>query len=238
MNDIFSRTRMLVGDAAIQRLNMSRVILFGVGGVGSFAAEALARAGVGGIALVDNDLVTVTNINRQLVALHSTLGRKKIDVMAERIRDINPEAEAERYDIFLSAETLGMFDFSKYDYVLDAIDTVSAKLLLADCCDKTGTPIISAMGTGNKIDPAKLTVGDIFETSGDPLARIMRRELKKLGVQKLKVVYSLEEPRKPVCEAEKTAGRRSTPASISFVPPAAGMILAGEAIKDLIRDLL
>lgn len=238
MNDIFSRTRMLVGDAAVQRLNMSRVILFGVGGVGSFAAEALARAGVGGIALVDNDLVTVTNINRQLVALHSTLGRKKIDVMAERIRDINPEAETERHDIFFSAETLGMFDFSKYDYVLDAIDTVSAKLLLADCCRKTGTPLISAMGTGNKIDPAKLAVGDIFETSGDPLARIMRRELKKLGVQKLKVVYSLEEPRKPVHEAEKTAGRRSTPASISFVPPAAGMILAGEAIKDLIRDLL
>lgn len=238
MNDIFLRTRMLVGDDAVKRLIMSRVLLFGVGGVGSFAAEALARAGVGGIALVDNDLVAATNINRQLVALHSTLGRKKVDVMAARIHDINPEAVIEKYDVFLSAETLGMFDFSKYDYVLDAIDTVSAKLLLADSCNRTGTPLISAMGTGNKIDPAKLTVGDIFDTSGDPLARIMRRELRKLGLKKLKVVYSLEGPRKPILEADKPDGRRSTPASISFVPPVAGMILAGEAIKDIISDLL
>lgn len=238
MIDIFYRTRMLLGDAAVQRLRVAHVILFGVGGVGSFAAEALARAGVGGITLVDNDQVALTNINRQLIALQSTLGRKKVDVMAERIRDINPEAASDGHDLFLSAETIGTFDFSQYDYVLDAIDTVSAKLLLADNCYRSEIPLISSMGTGNKIDPTKLTVGDIFETSCDPLARIMRRGLRKLGIEKLKVVYSTEEPRKPVFEPDEITGRRCAPASISFVPPVAGMILAGEAIKDLISDLL
>lgn len=238
MPDQFSRTRMLLGDAAIERLKNARVILFGGGGVGSFAAEALARAGIGKIALVDNDIVGLTNLNRQLIALHSTLGRKKVDVMKERIRDINPMAEVKTFDVFLSAETAEVFDFAEYDYVLDAVDTVSAKLILADLCRKSGTPMISSMGTGNKLDPTQLYITDIFKTSGDPLARIMRRELKKLGVKKLKVVCSKEEPRKPASEPEETTTRRSIPASISFVPPAAGMILAGECIRDLVKDLI
>lgn len=238
MPDQYSRTRMLLGDTAIERLKKARVILFGVGGVGSFAAEALARAGIGTLELVDNDDVGVTNLNRQLVALHSTIGKKKVDVMKARILDINPNAAVTAHNIFLSAETADRFDFSAYDYVLDAIDTVSAKLILADLCHKAGTPIISSMGTGNKLDPTQLYVTDITKTSGDPLARIMRRELKKLGIPKLKVVCSKEEPRKLASELEEVTTRRSVPASISFVPPAAGMILAGECIKDLIRDLL
>jgi tRNA A37 threonylcarbamoyladenosine dehydratase len=229
---------MLLGDEAIKRLQTSRVILFGVGGVGSFAAEALARAGIGRIALVDNDVVGLTNLNRQLVALHSTLGRKKVDVMQERIRDINPLAEVTAFDVFLSAETAEYFDFGEYDYVLDAIDTVSAKLILADLCRKSGTPLISSMGTGNKLDPTQLYITDLFKTSGDPLARVMRRELKKLGISQMKVVCSKEDPRQPLSVPEETSSRRSLPASISFVPPAAGMMLAGECIKDLVRDLL
>jgi tRNA A37 threonylcarbamoyladenosine dehydratase len=229
---------MLLGDEAIKKLKNARVILFGVGGVGSFAAEALARAGVGHIELVDNDVVGLTNLNRQLVALHSTLDRKKVDVMKDRILDINPEAAVIAHDVFLSAETAERFDFNHYDYVLDAIDTVSAKLILADLCHKAETSLISSMGTGNKLDPTQLYVADIFKTSGDPLARIMRHELKKLGIAKLKVVCSKEEPRKLVSELEEATSRRSIPASISFVPPVAGMILAGECIKDLIRDLI
>jgi tRNA A37 threonylcarbamoyladenosine dehydratase len=238
MADQFQRTRMLLGDEAINRLKQSRVILFGVGGVGGGAAEALARAGVGHIELVDNDTVSLTNLNRQLVALHSTVGRKKTEVMAERIRDINPDAEVVTHDVFYTADTADLFDLTHYDYVLDAIDTVSAKLILADLCYKSGTKLISSMGTGNKIDPTKLTVSDINKTSGDPLARVMRRELKKRGIPKLKVVYSLEEPRTPVMEAGEQTTKRAVPASISFVPPVAGMIMAGEAIKDLIRDLI
>jgi tRNA A37 threonylcarbamoyladenosine dehydratase len=229
---------MLLGDEAIKRLKNARVILFGVGGVGSFAAEALARAGIGRLELVDNDVVGLTNLNRQLVALHSTVGQKKVDVMKARVLDINPEAAVTASDVFLSAETAERFDFSQYDYVLDAIDTVSAKLILADLCQKAGTPLVSSMGTGNKLDPTQLYVTDIFKTAGDPLARIMRRELKKLGIKKLKVVCSREEPRKPVSEPDEATTRRSLPASISFVPPAAGMILAGECIKDLVRELI
>lgn len=238
MPDQFSRTTMLLGEAAITRLKQSRVVLFGVGGVGSFAAEALARVGIGDIELVDNDVVGLTNLNRQLVALHSTLGQKKVDVMRARILDINPAAKVTARDLFLIADTIDVFDFTRYDYVLDAIDTVSSKLLLADRCNKAGCPIISCTGTGNKIDPTKLVIGDIFETSFDPLARIMRHELRKMGIKKLKVLYSLEAPRTPVLESEEQTTRRSLPASISFVPPAAGMILAGEVIKDLIRDLI
>lgn len=238
MSDQFLRTRMLLGDDAVKKLNNSRVILFGVGGVGSFAAEALARAGIGRIDLVDNDVVSLTNLNRQLVALHSTIGLKKVDVMKNRILDINPDTIVTTYDVFLSADTIDVFDFTLYDYVLDAIDTVSAKLLLADSCYKAETPIISSTGTGNKIDPTQFRIGDIFKTSGDPLARIMRRELRKMGIPKLKVVYSLEDPRKPVLETDEQTSKRTIPASISFVPPVAGMILAGECVKDLIRDLL
>lgn len=238
MSDQFLRTRMLLGDEAIEKLKNSHVILFGVGGVGSFAAEALARAGVGKIDLVDNDDVSLTNLNRQLVALHSTLGQKKVDVMKQRILDINPSALVTTHDVFVSTQTIDGFDFPQYDYVLDAIDTVSAKLMLADLCYKAGTPIISSMGTGNKVDPTKLKVGDIFETSGDPLARIMRHELRKLGIPMLRVVFSLEEPRKPLMETDEKTSKRSVPASTSFVPPVAGMILAGEVIKGLVRSFL
>ncbi len=238
MADQFQRTRMLLGDEALARLHQARVLLFGVGGVGGGAAEALARAGIGHIELVDNDTVSPTNLNRQLVALHSTIGCSKTEVMARRIRDINPQAEVTNHDVFYTAETAGMFDLTQYDYVLDAIDTVSAKLMLADLCHRAKTPLISSMGTGNKIDPTQLTVGDIYETSGDPLARVMRRELKRLGVPSLKVVYSTETPRKPLMGADEGTSRRPVPASISFVPPVAGMIMAGEVVKDLIRDLL
>ncbi len=236
--DQYERTRMLVGADAVERLRASSVLLFGIGGVGSFAAEALARAGVGHIELVDNDTVGLTNLNRQLVALYSTLNEKKTAVMAARIRDICPDTNVVTRDVFVSAETIGAFNFEAYDYVLDAIDTVSAKLLLIEGCRSAGTPIISSMGTGNRLDPSKLTVTDVFKTSGDPLARVMRRELKKLGVKKLKVVCSSEEPRKPTPSSEEALSRRSIPASVSFVPPCAGMMLAGTAICDLIADLL
>lgn len=238
MADQYLRTRMLLGDEAIEKLKNSHVILFGVGGVGSFAAEALARAGIGKLDLVDNDSVGLTNLNRQLVALHSTIGLKKVDVMKARILDINPSCGVTAHDVFVNAETVGVFDFAQYDYVLDAIDTVSAKLMLADLCYKAGTPIISSTGTGNKLDPTQFRVGDIFKTSGDPLARVLRRELRRMGVPKLKVVYSLEEPRQPLMETDEKTSKRSVPASISFVPPTAGMILAGECIKDLVRDML
>jgi tRNA A37 threonylcarbamoyladenosine dehydratase len=229
---------MLLGDAAVERLKRCRVIVFGLGGVGSFAAEALARSGIGAIELVDNDVVGITNLNRQLVALRSTLGRKKTEVMKERILDINPDAMVTAHDVFLSPETAERFDFQRYDAVADAIDTVSAKLMLAELCHKAGTPLISSAGTGNKLDPTKLTVGDIFSTSGDPLARVLRRELKKMGIPKLKVVYSTEEPRKPRLRSDEITSKRSVPASCSFVPPVAGLILAGEVVKELIRDLL
>lgn len=238
MSDQFLRTRMLIGDSAVACLRQAHVLIFGIGGVGSFAAEALARAGVGSLELVDNDTVSVTNLNRQLVALHSTIGHKKVDIMAERIRDINPETAVTPVDMFLTAETIDTFEFSKYDYVIDAIDTVSAKLLLAQRCHSAGTRLISSMGTGNKLDPTRLTVGDIFETAGDPLARIMRRELRKLGIPALRVVYSTEEPRKPLFESAEITSKRSVPASISFVPPVAGMILAGEVVTQLVSELL
>ncbi len=227
-----------MGGAAVDRLRRARVVLFGLGGVGSFVAEALARAGVGRIEIVDSDTVGLTNLNRQLVALHSTLGRRKTDVMSERIRDICPDTAVTAHDLFVSAETIGAFDFPRYDCVLDAIDTVSAKLLIIDGCRRAGTPIVSSMGTGNRLDPSKLAVGDIYETSGDPLARVMRRELKKLGVERLRVVYSTEAPRKPAPETAEETGRRPVPASVSFVPPCAGMLLAGEAVRGLIADLL
>ncbi len=238
MPDQFERTRMLVGGEAVERLRHMRVLLFGIGGVGSFAAEAIARAGIGRIELIDNDTVGLTNLNRQLVALHSTLEMKKTEVMAARMRDICPDTEVTVRDVFVSAETIASFEFSQYDYVIDAIDTVSAKLMIIDGCIKAGTPIISCMGTGNRLDPSKLTVCDVYKTSGDPLARVMRRELKKLGVEKLKVVCSSEEPRKPVAATDEAILRRSVPASISFVPPCAGMMLAGEAVRDMIQDLL
>lgn len=230
MNEQFVRTARLIGEDAVDRLASSRVLLFGVGGVGSFAAEALARAGVGEITLVDGDTVALSNLNRQLVALHSTIGRGKAEVMAERIRDINPDCRVTPLRLFYGKDNPDAFDFSAYDYVIDAIDSVTSKLLIAERCKAAGTPVISCMGTGNKLDPSRFVVTDISKTHTCPLARVMRRELHKRGIDHLKVLYSLESARVP---AEDETGSRRTPASISFVPPVAGMTLAGEVICDL-----
>ncbi len=227
------RTAMLIGEEAVETLSKSSVLLFGVGGVGSFAAEALARAGIGHIGLCDNDTVSVSNINRQLIALDSTVGQNKAEVMAKRIKDINPETKVTVYPLFFSTETVDKFDFESYDYIIDAIDTVTSKLILIEKAKELDIPIISSMGTGNKLDPTALTVTDIKKTSGCPLARVMRKELKARGIEKLKVVYSTEQPIKPRFQPEG-AEKRAIPASISFVPSAAGLIAAGEAIKDLI----
>ena len=228
------RTAMLIGENGVDKLKNSSVLLFGVGGVGSFAAEALARAGVGHIGICDNDTVSVSNINRQLVALNSTVGKLKVDVMRERIADINPDAKVSVYPCFYSAETARDFCFEDYDYIIDAIDTVTSKLLIIKTAKEKNIPVISCMGTGNKLDPTALTVTDIKKTSGCPLARVMRRELKNLGINSLKVVFSTEQPIKPLFQPEYD-DKRSVPGSVSFVPSAAGLIAAGEVIKELIK---
>ena len=238
----YDRTALVIGDEGIEKLKKSRVAVFGIGGVGSYTVEALARAGVGTIAIYDNDTVSESNINRQLIALHSTVGRKKTEVMAERIADINPDIKVIANDIFYSAENANIFNPKDFDYVVDAIDTVSSKLLLIERCEKTNTPIISCMGTGNHLDPSKFAIADISKTSVCPLARVMRLELKKRGIKKLKVLYSTEQPIKPetdekLLEEEKQKGssRRQIPGSISFVPSVAGLMIAGEVIKQLAR---
>ena len=229
------RTAMLIGEDGIDKLKNSSVLLFGVGGVGSFTAEALARAGVGHIGICDNDTVSVSNINRQLVALNSTVGKLKVDVMRERIADINHDIKVTVYSCFYSAETAGDFCFEDYDYIIDAIDTVTSKLLIIKTAKEKNIPVISCMGTGNKLDPTALTVTDIKKTSGCPLARVMRRELKNLGINSLKVVFSTEQPIKPLFQPENE-DKRSVPGSVSFVPSAAGLIAAGEVIKELINS--
>lgn len=228
----FERTSLLVGNEGMERILASRVAVFGIGGVGGHAAEALARAGVGEIHLIDADTVSVTNINRQAVALTSTVGRDKVEVMMQRIVDINPDAKVVCHKIFYSEETKDEIDLSEFDYVIDAIDSVASKLLLITLADKAGTPIISSMGTGNKLDPTRFEVTDIYKTSVCPLARVMRTELRRRGVRSLKVVYSKEEPIKAVVPDDKT---RHAPGSISFVPSVAGLILAGEVIRALAR---
>lgn len=225
----FQRTERLIGEEAVKSLAGKHVAIFGIGGVGGHACEAIARAGVGTITIVDKDDVDITNLNRQIIALHSTVGKSKTEVMAERIRDINPEIEVNAVKAFFLPENAGDFDFTEFDYVIDAVDTVTAKIELVLRCDAAGTPIISSMGTGNKLDPAQFKVADIYRTSVCPLAKVMRKELKARGIKKLKVVYSEEIPLK------SDDGERS-PASISFVPPVAGLILAGEVIKDLIAE--
>ncbi|MCE5234428.1 MAG: tRNA threonylcarbamoyladenosine dehydratase [Clostridiaceae bacterium] len=235
----FVRAALLLGEEGIARLREKSVIVFGVGGVGSFAAEALARCGVGRLTFVDDDAVAVSNINRQLVALHSTVGRKKAEVMRERALDINPNAEVTARCVFYGAQTAEAFDLAQYDYVVDAMDTVSSKLLLIERARDAKTPVISAMGAGNKLDPAGFAVTDIKNTSGCPLARVMRKELKKRGIESLKVVYSREEAKKPREGIHADTGvhkKRQTPGSVSFVPPAAGLILAGEVVRDLLRE--
>ena len=232
----FSRTALLLGDDALARLASSRVAVFGIGGVGGHAVDALARCGVGALDLIDNDTVSLTNLNRQLVALHSTIGRYKVDVAAARIADINPRAIVRTYRTFYLPETAGQFDFSQYDYVIGAIDTVTAKLDLAERAYRTGTPIISAMGAGNKLDPTRFEVTDISKTSVCPLARVMRTELRRRGVPHLKVVYSREPARTPHQNddvRQEAGARRAVPGSVSFVPSVAGLILAGAVIREL-----
>jgi tRNA A37 threonylcarbamoyladenosine dehydratase len=230
----------------MDKLAQSRVAVFGIGGVGGYTVEALARSGIGALDLIDDDKVCLTNINRQILATRKTVGKYKVDVAAERIREINPRCEVRTFKTFYLPETAEEFDFSQYDYVVDAIDTVTAKLDLVLQCRAAGTPIISALGTGNKLDPTKLEVADISETSVCPLARIMRKELRRRGVEHLKVVYSREEPTEPRFRPAQEPGpeegpesygnkRRSVPGSSAFVPPAAGLIIASVVVRDLLQ---
>lgn len=233
----FSRTELLFGKVAIDKLKRSRVAVFGVGGVGGYVVEALARSGVGTIDLIDNDTVCLTNLNRQLFATHKTIDKYKVDVAAERVAELNPECKVNVYKTFYLPDSPNQFDFSQYDYVVDAIDTVAGKIGLVVVAEKAGVPIISAMGAGNKVNPAMFEVADIYKTSVCPLAHVMRKELRKRGIKKLKVVYSKEKALTPIvedgAEVEKTS-KRSTPGSTAFVPPVVGLIMAGEVVKDLI----
>lgn len=247
----FARTELLLGKEAMEILARSRVAVFGIGGVGGYTVEALARSGVGTIDLIDDDKVCLTNLNRQLIATRKTIGKYKVDVMRERILEINPDAKVNVHQCFFLPETKGEFDFSSYSYVVDAVDTVTAKIELVMSSQAAGVPIISSMGAGNKLDPAGFQVADIYETSVCPLAKVMRRELKKRGVKQLKVVYSQEKPLRPIedmaisCRTNcicppgaqhKCTERRDIPGSTAFVPPVVGLIIAGEVIKDLTRE--
>ena len=240
MPDQYSRTRLLLGADGVDRLRSAHVALFGLGGVGGYAAEALARAGIGHIDLIDNDTVSLTNLNRQMLALHSTVGQYKVDAAAARIKDIDPTIEVRCFKTFYLPETADLFDFSRYDYVLDAIDTVTGKLMLMQQAKDAGVPIISCMGTGNKLDPTGYKVADISKTSGCALARIIRKECSKRGIKGVKVVYSEELPLEVENDAEEMAqsreagsSRRSLPGSTPFVPGVAGLIMAGQVIRDL-----
>lgn len=244
----FSRTQLMLGAEAMEKLACSRVAVFGIGGVGGYTVEALARSGIGALDIIDDDKVCLTNINRQIYATRSTVGKYKVDVAAARIADINPNCKVTTYKTFYMPDTENEFDFSQYDYVVDAIDTVTGKLSLVKKAKAAGVPIISSMGAGNKLDPTAFEVSDIYKTSVCPLAKTMRRELRKLGIDSLKVVYSKEEPIKPEQETEtscryncicppgtvrKCTARRDIPGSNAFVPPTVGLIIAGEVIKDL-----
>lgn len=236
MNEQFQRTALLIGEEGIDRLQSAHVALFGVGGVGSFAAEALIRAGIGALDLFDNDTVCPSNLNRQLIALHSTIGQYKVDAARNRLLDINPTARIGAHQLFYLPETADQVDLSQYDYIVDCIDTITAKVDLAVRATSLGVPIIASMGTGNKLDPTRFEVADLSKTSVCPLSRVMRQELRKRGIEHLKVVYSREQPRTPlqrVGTESPTASRRSTPGSLSFCPSVAGLILAGEVIRDL-----
>lgn len=236
MAEQFQRTEMLLGPEAMDRLAHARVAVFGIGGVGGYVVEALARSGVGALDLVDKDEVALSNLNRQIIALHSTVGRPKAEVAAERVRDINPDCSVTVWQTFFLPETKAQFDFSQYDYVVDAIDTVAGKLSLIESAKAAGVPVISAMGAGNKLDPTGFQVCDLFETSFDGLARVMRKECRKRGIDALKVVWSDEDPLSPDTPEEgNDPGRRSTPGSIAFVPSVVGLILAGEVVKDLVK---
>lgn len=246
----FSRTELLLGKDAMEKLRGSRVAVFGIGGVGGYVCEALVRSGVGAFDLIDDDKVCLTNLNRQIIATRSTVGKYKTEVMKERMLDINPEVKVETHQCFFLPENADAFPFEEYDYVVDAVDTVTAKLELVMKCKEKNVPIISSMGAGNKLDASQFCVADIYKTKVCPLAKVMRRELKKRGVKKLKVVYSEEQPIRPVDDmaiscrthcicppgaAHKCTERRDIPGSVAFVPSVAGLIIAGEVVKDLIR---
>ena len=235
MIEQFSRTEILLGGEAMEKLCRARVAVFGIGGVGGYTVEALARCGVGALDLIDSDTISISNINRQILATHSTVGKLKVDVAKARILDINPACTVRTYPCFYLPETADQFDFTQYDYIVDCIDTVTGKLQLVERAYEAGTPIICSMGTGNKLDPSAFQVADISKTSMCPLARIMRKELGKRGIKHLKVVYSKEEALTPTGWEEEAAalGKRQIPGSVSFVPGAAGLILAGEVIKDI-----
>ena len=250
MSNEFSRTQLLLGKEAMEKLSSSTVAVFGIGGVGTYVVEALARSGVGNFALFDDDKVCLTNINRQLIATRKTVGRKKVEVMAERIKEINPNANVAEHQVFYMPENADEYDLTGYDYIVDAIDTVTAKIELIVRAKINNVPIISSMGAGNKLNPTELEVSDIYKTSTDPLAKVMRHELKKRGIKDLKVVYSKEKPITPVdedgsCEescicppgaAGKCTQRRAIPGSVSFVPSVAGLIIASEVVKDIIGN--
>lgn len=230
--DQYERTRMLLGGGAMARLRAARVAVFGVGGVGGYAVEALARSGVGALDLIDSDTVCLSNLNRQIIATRETVGRYKVDAAAERVASIDPETAVRTYRTFYLPETADEFDLTQYDYIVDAIDTVTGKIALVLNAQKAGTPIISALGTGNKLDPEKLALGDIYDTSVCPLARVMRRELRRRGVERLTVLWSSEEPVEPLAPEEESS-RRAVPGSTAFVPGAGGLILAGKVVRDL-----
>ena len=236
MHDPFIRERMALGDRALEKLQSSHVAVFGIGGVGSYTAEALARAGVGSLTLVDNDTVGLSNLNRQLCALHSTLGQFKAEAMASRIRDINPDCQVRAITELYTEETKERFLDVPYDYIADCIDLVSCKLSLIENAHNMDIPILSALGTGNKLDPSRFQITDISKTSGCPLARVVRRELRARSIYKHKVLFSDEEPLTPIALESPPPGRRSIPASVSWVPSAAGLMIAGAIIRDLIAE--
>lgn len=252
MQNQYSRTQLLLGAEAMEKLHNSRVAVFGIGGVGGYTVEALARSGVGALDLIDDDKVCLTNLNRQIIATRSTVGQYKVDVAAQRIHDIDPDIRVTTHRCFFGPETQDQFDFTQYDYVVDAIDTVTGKLEMIEQAYRAGTPIISSMGAGNKMDPTAFEVADIYETSVCPLAKVMRHELRKRGISKLKVVYSKEKPIAPkedmansckthcICPpgtARKCTQRRQVPGSNAFVPSVVGLIIAGEVVKDLIGEI-
>lgn len=233
MKEEFSRTQMLIGERALSILAKSRVAVFGIGGVGGYVVEALARSGVGAFDLIDNDTINITNLNRQIIATHDTLNRYKVDVARERVLSVNPDAIVNTYKTFYLPENSTQFNFSEYDYIVDAVDTVTAKIEIIVKAKLANIPVISSMGTGNKLNPSLFEVEDIYKTSVCPLAKVMRRELKKRNVDSLKVVYSKEEPQTQIAIEENI---RPIPASIAFVPSVAGLIIAGEVVKDLIKE--
>ncbi len=235
MLDQFSRTRILYGEETMGRLASSRVAVFGIGGVGGYVVEALARSGIGAMDLVDNDKVCLTNINRQIIATTKTVGEYKVDVAKERVHDINPDCKVETYKTFFLPETQDQFDFKKYDYVVDAIDTVTGKLAIVEKAKEAGVPVISSMGAGNKVNAAMFEVADIYKTSICPLAKVMRRECKKRNIDSLKVVYSKEKPISPLEDLSAGTQKRAVPGSTAFVPSVVGLIIAGEVINDIAK---